>query len=310
VKEQAARLLQDPRAQALVDNFAGQWLGLRKLEQAQPDREMFPQFTEAVRRAMHDEVWTFFANLIREDRSVLDLVQSDYTFLNEPLAKLYGIKTIAGDAMRRVPLADPNRGGVITMAAILTLTSHPTRTSAVKRGKWILDEILGAPPPPPPPNVPELNEASKNRPDARTLTLRQRLELHRADPQCFGCHKRMDVLGLGLENFDAIGRWREKDSAKPIDPSGTLPTGESFSSPGGLKKILAGCKDDFARTMTEKMFVYALGRTLERCDRREIKRAVEELKKNDYRFSALVESVVSSYAFRFRRAPGIKEETR
>ena len=310
LKEQARRMLADPRSRALVDNFAGQWLGLRKLEQVQPDREMFPQFTEAVRRAMHDEAWYFFANLIREDRSVLELIQADYTFMNEPLAKLYGIKMIAGDSMRRVPLSDPNRGGVITMAAILTLTSHPTRTSAVKRGKWILDEILGAPPLPPPPNVPELNEASKNRPDAKTLTLRQRLELHRADPQCFGCHRRMDVLGLGLENFDAIGRWREKDGPKAIDPSGTLPTGESFSSPGGLKKILAGCKEDFARTLAEKMFVYAPGRTLERGDRREIKRAIEDLKKGDYRFSALVESVVSGYPFRYRRGPGIKEEPR
>ncbi len=308
LREQARRMLADPRARALVDNFAGQWLGLRKLEQHQPDRGMFPPFTESLRRAMLDEPAQFFAHVIREDRSILELVNADYTFLNEPLAKLYGIKGVTGDAMRRVPLADPNRGGVITMAGILTLTSHPTRTSAVKRGKWILDEILGAPPPPPPPNVPELNEASKDRPDAKTLTLRQRLELHRADPQCFGCHKRMDVLGLGLENFDAIGRWREKDGTQKIEVAGTLPTGESFTNPGGLKKVLAGYKDDFARALAEKMFVYALGRTLERSDRREIKRSVDELRKGDYRFSALVESLVTSYPFRFRRAGYSKEE--
>jgi uncharacterized protein DUF1592/uncharacterized protein DUF1588/uncharacterized protein DUF1587/uncharacterized protein DUF1585/uncharacterized protein DUF1595/cbb3-type cytochrome c oxidase subunit III len=310
LREQARRMLADPRSRAFVDNFAGQWLGLRKLDQVQPDREMFPQFTEAVRRAMADEASYFFANLVHEDRSILELILADYTFVNEPLARIYGMKGITGDAMRRVPLPDANRGGVVTMAGILTLTSHPTRTSAVKRGKWILDEILGAPPPPPPPNVPELNEASKNRPDAKTLTLRQRLELHRADPQCFGCHRRMDVLGLGLENFDAIGRWREKDGAKAIDPSGTLPTGESFSSPGGMKKILAAAKEDFSRALTEKLCVYALGRTLERGDRRELKRMVEELRKHEYRFSALVESLVTSYPFRFRRPGGIKEVPR
>jgi len=310
LKEQARRMLADPKAGALIDNFGGQWLGLRKLDQVQPDREMFPQFTEAVRRAALEEPRQFFANLIREDRPILDLVSADYTYVNEPLAKLYGMKGVTGDAMRRVALGDPNRGGVVTMAAILILTSHPTRTSAVKRGKWILDELLGAPPPPPPPNVPELNEASKSRPDAKTMTLRQRLEIHRADPQCFGCHKRMDVLGLGLENYDPIGRWREKDGAQKIDVAGTLPTGETFTSPGGLKKVLAGYKDDFARTLSEKMYVYALGRTLERSDRREIKRAVDELRKNDYRFSALVESLVTSYPFRHRRAGYSKEELR
>jgi hypothetical protein len=303
LKEQARRMLADPKARALVDNFAGQWLGLRKLETIQPDHGMFPSFNETLRRAMIDEPWMFFERIVRDDRSILDLVDADYTFLNEPLAKHYGIKDVKGDAMRRVELKDPNRGGVLTMAGILTLTSHPTRTSAVKRGKWILDEILGAPPPPPPPNVPELNEASKDRPDAKTLSLRQRLELHRADPQCFGCHKRMDVLGLGMENFDPIGRWRENDSGKRIDVAGTLPTGEKFSTPGQLKKILAGCKEDFARALAEKMFIFALGRATERCDRREIKRVVDSLKRNEYRFSALIEEVVTSYPFRHRRLP-------
>jgi len=309
LREQARRMLADPKSRALVDNFAGQWLGLRRLETIQPDHGMFPTFNEALRRAMIDEPWTFFERLVRDDRSILDLVDADYSFLNEPLAKHYGIKGVSGDAMRRVELKDPNRGGVLTMAGILTLTSHPTRTSAVKRGKWILDEILGAPPPPPPPNVPELNEASKDRPDAKTLSLRQRLELHRADPQCFGCHKRMDVLGLGMENYDPIGRWRENDGGKRIEVAGTLPTGERFSTPGQLKKILAGCKEDFARALTEKMFVFALGRGTERGDRREIRRVVESLRRNDYRFSALIEEVVTSYPFRHRRPPS-KEDTR
>lgn len=303
LKEQARRMLADPRARALVDNFAGQWLGLRRLELIQPDHELFPTFNETLRRAMIDEAWTFFERLVRDDRSILELVDADYTYLNEPLARHYGIKGITGERMRRVELKDPNRGGVMTMAGVLTITSHPTRTSAVKRGKWILDEILGAPPPPPPPNVPELNEASKNRPDAKALSLRQRLELHRADPQCFGCHKRMDVLGLGLENYDPIGRWRESESGKKIDVAGVLPTGERFSTPGQLKKILAGCKDDFARAMAEKMLVFALGRATERGDRLEIKRIAEGLRRNEYRFSTLIEEVVASYPFRYRRPP-------
>jgi hypothetical protein len=309
LKEQARRMLADPKARALTDNFAGQWLGLRKLETIQPDHSLFPSFNESLRRAMIDEPWIFFDRLVREDRSILELVDADYTFLNEPLARHYGIKDVKGDAMRRVELKDPNRGGVMMMAGILTLTSHPTRTSAVKRGKWILDEILGAPPPFPPPNVPELNDASKDRPDAKTLSLRQRLELHRADPQCFGCHKRMDVLGLGLENFDPIGRWRESENGKRIEVAGTLPTGEKFATPGQLKKILAACREDFARSLTEKMFVFALGRALERCDRREIRRVGESLRRNEYRFSTLIEEVVTSYPFRHRRLP-TKEESR
>ena len=298
------RMLADPRSRALVDNFAAQWLGLRKLEQTHPDRDLFPAFTETLRRSMAEEVSMFFANLLLEDRSVLELVDADYSFLNEPLARLYGVKDVRGDAMRRVALSDRNRGGVITMAATLTVTSHPTRTSAVKRGKWILDEILGAPPPPPPPNVPELEEAAKKRPDASSLSLRQKLELHRADPQCLGCHKRMDVLGLGLENFDPIGRWRDKEGTRKIEAAGTLPTGESFADPAGLKKVLSASKDDFVRALTEKMLVYALGRPLERGDRREIKSIVESVRKSEYRISALLEGVILSYPFQYRRAAG------
>jgi hypothetical protein len=301
LREQSRRMLADPRSRAFVDNFAGQWLGLRRLEQIQPDHDLFPTFTEPLRRAMIDEAWTFFDHVLRDDRSILELVDADYTYVNEPLAKHYGLKGVKGDAMRRVELKESPRGGVLTMAGTLTLTSHPTRTSAVKRGKWVLDELLGAPPPPPPPNVPELNEASKNRPDAKTLSLRERLELHRADPQCFGCHRRMDVLGLGLENFDPIGRWRESDAGKRIESAGTLPTGERFLNPAQLKRILVSSKDDFARALTEKLFVYALGRSAERGDRREIRRVVEALKRNDYRFSTLIEEVAVSYPFRYRR---------
>jgi hypothetical protein len=309
LRSEVRRMLADGRARALVENFGLQWLGLRRFDQVHPDREMYPVFTEPLRQAMVEEVRLFLANLVREDRPILDLVDADYTFLNERLARHYGIAGVKGDPMRRVPIADRNRGGVITMAAVLTLTSHPTRTSAVKRGKWILDEILGAPPPPPPPNVPELEQASRNRPDAASLTLRQRLELHRADPACTNCHKRMDVLGLGLENFDPVGRWREKDAGKRIEAGGTLPTGESFAGVAELKKVLAASRDEFARAAAEKMFVFALGRPLEGGDRREVRRAVEELRRGEYRFSALVEAVATSYPFRHRRAAG-KEEAR
>jgi hypothetical protein len=305
LKAEARRMLADPKARALVDGFFGQWLGTRRLEQAAPDRDLFPAFTETLRRAMTDEMELFFAGLVREDRSVLELLQADYTYLNEPLARHYGIKDVKGDAMRRVSLSDPRRGGVATMGGVLTLTSYPTRTSAVKRGKWLLDEILGAPPPPPPPDVPPLDQAGKGRPDA--LTLRQRLEIHRASPGCYGCHKRMDVLGLGFENFDAVGRWRDKDAGAPIDASGTMPTGERFTGPGELKKILLASKDDFARTMAEKMLIYALGRPLGRADRREVKRIMEGARGAGYRFSSLVEAVVTSVPFRFRRPPKAEE---
>ena len=299
---QARRMLAGPKSEAFVENFAGQWLGLRKLDRLQPDRELFPGFSEALRRAMIDETSLFFANVARGDGSILDLVDADYTFVNQPLARHYGIRNIKGGRMRRVKLENPNRGGVMTMASVLTITSHPTRTSAVKRGKWILEEILGAPPPPPPPNVPALEEATKNRPDAASLTLRKQLEIHREDPKCSNCHKRMDVLGLGMENFDPIGRWRDREGKNKIDPSGTLPTGEVFSTPSQLKKILAKRKDEFARALTEKVFSYALGRSLERYDRREVRRVVEGLRRNGYRFSALIEGVVTSTPFRYRRA--------
>lgn len=298
---QARRMLADARAEALVENFALQWLELRKLESAQPDRELFPQFNEPLRRAMLDEARLFFAHVLREDRSVLEFVDADYTFLNEALARHYGVPGVKGPEMRRVALRDGNRGGVVTMAGVLTVTSHPTRTSAVKRGKWILEQILGAPPAPPPPNVPELEESTKNRPDVRNLTLRKRLEIHREDPNCYGCHKRMDVLGLGLENFDAVGRWREREAGQAIDASGTLPAGGTFKTPAELKKILAARRDDFARALAEKLFVYALGRRVDRADRREVARVVGSLRAKGYRLSALVEGVVSSYPFMYRQ---------
>jgi mono/diheme cytochrome c family protein len=299
LRQQVKRMLADPKAKALAENFAGQWLGLRKLEGFTPDRTLFPSFTESLRRAVLAEPLLFFETVMREDRSIQEFIDGDWTIVNEELARHYGLKGITGGHFRRVTHTDRHRGGILTMPAVLMLTSHPTRTSAVKRGKWLLEEVLGAPPPPPPPNVPELEEPPRGQPAATTL--RERLERHRSDPRCFGCHVRMDALGLGMENFDAVGRWREKEGAKRIDASGTLPGGESFAGPAELKKLLAGRKEDFARTLAEKMFVYALGRGLERFDRREVKAVVDALAKNEWRFSTLVTQIVESYPFRYRQ---------
>lgn len=301
------RMLASPKAAALVESFAAQWLGLRKLETLRPDPELFPQFDEELRRAMREETLRFVGDIIREDRSVLELLDSDWTYLNGALAKLYGIRGVRGREMRRVELDDPRRGGVLTMASVLAITSYPTRTSAVKRGKWILDEILGAPPPPPPPGVPPLDDAAGDSAEGRSglpLTLRERLERHRKDPECRGCHLRMDALGLAMENYDGVGAWREResDTGREIDASATLPSGEAFSGPVELRELLlAGERESFLRSLTEKMLTYALGRTIERSDQSEVQRIVRELREGDYRVSRLVHGIVASYPFRYRR---------
>jgi hypothetical protein len=301
LRRQVDRMLADPKSQALVENFAGQWLGLRKLETAERDPAMFPSFTDSLRQAMRDEALLLFRAVLREDRSVMELLDADYTFLNAELARHYGVKDVRGPQMRRVELADDRRGGVLTLGSTLTISSLPTRTSPVNRGKWILEEILGASPPPPPPNVPALEQTGASRADGKPRTLRERLELHRADAQCASCHRRMDVLGLGLENFDAVGRWRDKDGDQPIDASGVLPGGDSFSKPGELKTLLARDRQTFARTLTEKMLTYALGRSLTWADRREVRRIADALAANDYRATVLIHEVVQSYPFRHRR---------
>ncbi len=297
---QVARMLKDPRSQAFVQNFGGQWLGLRNLDTVRPDRELFPRYGEALRQAMEAEVLMQLEEVMRGEGSLLDLLAADYTFVNEDLARHYRLPNVSGSHMRRITLDDPVRGGVISSAAVLTLTSHPTRTNPVKRGKWLLEEILGAPPPPPPPDVPELDEPAG---DGRAaVTLRERLERHRSDPQCFGCHVRMDALGLGLENFDAVGRWRDREEGQPIRAEGELPGGEMFSGPADLKQVLLAHQDEFARCITEKVFTYALGRALERSDRREVRRVAESLPREQWQFSTLVREVVLSYPFQYRLA--------
>jgi hypothetical protein len=293
---QVKRMLKDPKSRALVDNFAGQWLQLRNLRIATPDAKTFPEYDDALRNAMQMETETFFANIIRADRSVLDFLDANYTFVNERLARHYGIKNVKGDEFQRVSLKGTGRAGVLTQGAILTLTSNPTRTSPVKRGKYVLENILGTPPPPPPPDVPELKEAKL------TGTLRQRMEQHRENPSCASCHARMDPIGFGFEHFDGVGAWRQMDGGSAIDPAGQLVSGESFKGSGDLAAILAKSKrDEFARCLSEKLLTYALGRGMEFYDKCALDQITQGLAKRRYRFSSLVLEVVRSVPFQSRR---------
>lgn len=311
---QVRRMLKDPRSKALVDNFAMQWLQLKRLKTIAPDPKRFPTFNEDLRNAMAKETELFFDAVIREDRSVLDLVDSDFTFLNQTLARHYGIADTMGNwagqkvehpggkpiqrEFVRVSLPHKLRGGLLTQASILTVTSNPTRTSPVKRGRWILEQILGAPPPPPPPNVPELAEGEKAQ---LTGSLRQRMEQHRANPACANCHAKMDPIGFAFENYDAIGAFRTKDGEFPIETSGVLPDGKPVQGPADLKSILMEKRAMFTRCLTEKLMIYALGRGLEYYDRRPVMQIQETLAKSDYKFSVLVSEIVKSDPFRLRR---------
>lgn len=293
--EQAKRMLKDPRSAALADNFAGQWLQLRKINVVQPDDRTF---TEPLRRAMATEPARFFTGIVQEDRSVLEFLDANYTYANEALARHYGLPGITGEDFRKVPLPAGQRGGLLAMAGVLTLTSNPARTSPVKRGKWVLENILGTPPPPPPPNVPELDKPGEK---ATATTVRKRLEIHRANPACANCHAQMDGIGLALENFDLLGRWRTQDANQPIDASGTLPDGSKFNGPVELKKVLLTKKTLFTRTLTERALTYALGRGVERTDRCNLDAMAASVAKDGYKFSAVVEAIVTSPPFRERR---------
>ena len=298
LREQVSRMLASPKAVALTQNFAGQWLQLRDLKNMTPDPERFPEFDESLRVSMQRETETFFETIIREDRSVLEFLNADFTFLNERLARHYGIAGVTGDELQRVTLTGQRRG-VLTQGSILLITSNPTRTSPVKRGKWILENILGDPPPPPPPGVEELQE------DGELLgSLRERMEQHRAKESCAVCHRDMDTLGFGLENFDAIGAWRDRDGRAEINAAGTLPGGVEFQGPQELMQILAEKKSaDFCRCLTEKMLTYALGRGLQPSDRCAVDAILAELREHDYRFSALVNGIVHSDPFLMRELP-------
>ncbi|HZE98505.1 MAG TPA: DUF1592 domain-containing protein, partial [Planctomycetota bacterium] len=319
--KQVQRMLKDPRAKSLVDNFAMQWLQLKRLGFVAPDGGLFPAFNQRLRQAMLEETRLFLETIIREDRPILDLVASDYTFLNERLAKHYNIndtngnrigdkptkpggQPIRGDGFVRVSLQGDERGGILTQASVLTVTSNPTRTSPVKRGRWVLEQILGQPPPPPPPNVPELPE---NKEAVATGSLRQRMEQHRANPACANCHTRMDAIGFSMENFNAVGAWRSKDGNFDIDPAGTLPDGTGIKGVGDLKKVILAKKDLFARCLIEKMLIYALGRGVEPYDDRAIDKALASVSKGGYKFSAVVAEIAKSDPFRLRRGKSVQD---
>lgn len=298
--QQVKRMLQSPKSRALVTTFAEQWLGLRVFDRHEPDPTEFPEFDKTLRKAMYDEATMFFESVLREDRSILDFLDSDYTFLNERLAKHYGITGVTGAQMRKVKLSDRTRGGVLSMASILTVTSGPTRTSPVKRGQWILDQIMGDPPPPPPPGVAPLPAQDKQ--SGAGLTLRQQMERHRADPTCASCHQRMDQIGFGFENFDGIGRWREREGSVAVDASGVLPGGTSFNGPVEFKTMLLANKQDFVRTLSAKLLTFALGRALQDHDDETLDRLVQAVERDQYRFSSLVTNIATSFPFLNRRA--------
>jgi hypothetical protein len=298
LQAQVRRMLQSPKAHALATNFAGQWLQLRKLAIVAPDPQHFPDFNESLRTAMRTETEMYFDYVASHDRPILDFLDSDYTFMNEQLARHYGYAGVSGPAFRLVHLTDHTRGGVLTQASVLTVTSNPTRTSPVKRGKWVLEEIFGTPPPPPPPGVPQLDD---QRHGPLVGTMRQRLEMHRANPACANCHARLDPLGFGLENFDGVGRWRTHDGDAPVDASGNLPDGATFNGPAQLKGILMARKQQFVHAISEKMLIYALGRGLETNDRCSVDTIAKQVTAKGYHFSALVDAVVDSKPFLERR---------
>jgi hypothetical protein len=297
---QVKRMLADPRSKEMVKNFAGQYLFLRNIERIVPDTQNFPSFDENLRAALAQETELVVESTVTEDRSVADLLKTDYTFLNQRLAEHYGIKGIYGNEFRRVALTDPNRFGLLGQASILTVTSYPNRTAPTIRGKWVLLQILGTPPPPPPPNVPSL----KNDETVKNLTMRQRMELHRSNATCAACHRMMDPLGFALENFDGIGQWRGNmgPGTPPIDSSGVLPDGTKFDGPAGLREVLVSKQDMFVETLTESLLTYALGRGVEEYDRPVLRQITREAASDNYRWSSIILGIVNSTPFQMRRS--------
>jgi len=299
LEQQVRRMLADEKSEALVNNFAAQWLYLRNLDSAKPDSRLFPDFDDNLRQAFRRETELLFESIVKENRNVLDLLRADYTFLNERLAKHYGIPNVYGSHFRRVELG-PNsvRGGLLGQGSILTVTSYANRTSPVRRGQWILQNLLGTPVPPPPVNVPPLPE---NAIGAKVLTMRERMVQHRANPTCASCHQLMDPVGLATENFDAIGRFRSQSEAGgPIDASGGLPDGSKFDGALGLRKAVLSRPDLFVTTLTEKLMTYALGRGVEFYDAPAVRKIVADTGKNGYHFSQLIIGVVQSTPFQTR----------
>ncbi len=298
LEAQVRRMLASAKAHALVDNFAGQWLQIRSLDTASPDKSLFPDYDLGLRTAMQRETELFFENIMRQDRPVFEFLTGDYTFVNGRLAKFYGLPDVTGEEFQKVSLVGAPRRGVLTQASVLTLTSNPTRTSPVKRGKWVLENLLGTPPPPPPPNVPDLDDKGRK----LTGTLRQQMEQHRENPNCASCHARMDPIGFGLENFDAIGAWREKDGEAAIDTAGKLTTGDTFGGAVELTALLASKRrGEFLHCLSEKMLTYALGRGVEYYDRPAVDQIVKGLEQGQFKFSSLILETAKCFPFEMHR---------
>ena len=301
LRKQVRRMLLDPKAAALGERFALQWLALDKLgTEVRPDPKKYPEFDVELNKAMLAEASALFNYIIHENRPLLELIDSDYTFMNQRLAKIYGIKGLSGATLQKVALNDKNRGGIVGMPGVHALTSYPLRTSPVLRGRWVLESLLGDKVPPPPPDVPALDEAPEK---TSPTSLRAQLEKHRTKSECSACHNRMDPLGFGLENFDALGRWRNSDHGEPIDAKGTLPSGQTYVGPVGLKKVLMERKESVIRHLTRKMTGYAFGRELTRYDECVVNKAMEALQKNEYRSNILIEEIAMSAPFRQRFTP-------
>jgi hypothetical protein len=300
LEQQVRRMLADPRSKALVENFAGQWLYLRNVQASWPNPEVFPDFIANLRDHFQQETELFFESMLRDDRSVLDLLSADYTFLNGQLARHYGIPNIYGNHFRRVTLSDDNRKGLLGQGSILMVTSYATRTAPTIRGHWLLENIMGTPPPPPPPDVPSLDEIKDS--EGKLLSMRQQMEQHRANPVCASCHKMMDPLGFALENFDATGRWRTTDGGNPIDASGELPNGTKFEGPAELRKLLLSNPELIVHTVVDKLLTYAVGRGLEYYDAPVVREIVREAAPGDYAWSSIILGIVNSMPFQMRRS--------
>jgi hypothetical protein len=300
LKTEVDRMLKDARSQSLVENFADQWLYLRNLDSIRPDLRLFPDFDDNLRQAFRKETELLFQCVQREDRSVLDLLTANFSYLNDRLARHYRIPNVIGSHFRRVELEpSSHRGGLLRHGSILTVTSYATRTSPTIRGHWILKNILGNPPPPPPPNVPALKEKQ----DVANLTVRERLAEHRSNPACASCHNLMDPIGFSLDNFDAVGRWRSYEDEQLIDASGSMPDGSIVRNADELESAILKQSELFAQTLTEKLLTFALGRGVESNDGPEIRRVVSFSRSQDYRFSSLIQGIVASKPFRMRTAP-------
>jgi hypothetical protein len=300
LEKQVRRMLADPRSESLSKRFAGQWLRLQDLDKIFPDYLLYPQYDDTLAQAMTRETELFFDSLVREDRNVLDLLNADYSFVNERLAQHYGIPNVTGNAFRRVQLPDYRRG-ILGQGSILTLTSVADRTSPVFRGKWVMDVLLGTPPPPPPPNVPALDDSVKATEGGHQLTTRQRMEEHRKNPTCAGCHRFIDPLGLSLENFDVTGAWRIKDNEAPVDAVGDLYDGTKMNGPEGLREALMKHQDMVLRSFTESLMTYALGRRVEYADMPTVRAIVNASARNNNKFSSFVLGIVNSSAFRMAK---------